>query len=97
MTEIEKIVKELMEKFNIHLEYYAENAPSNDLPICDWQFDKVTDDGSHTFSPLELMQMDWLCENVVGTFPDYDQILPFSRPMVDLLGIEMANGEVTGK
>jgi basic membrane lipoprotein Med (substrate-binding protein (PBP1-ABC) superfamily) len=57
----------------------------------------VRNDGSHTFSPLELMQMDWLCENVVGTFPDYDQILPFSRPMVDLLGIEMANGEVTGK
>lgn len=49
MTEIEKIVKELMEKFNIHLEYYAENAPSNDLPVCDWQFDKVTDDGNHTF------------------------------------------------
>ena len=33
MTEIEKIVKELMEKFNIRLEYYAENAPNNDLPV----------------------------------------------------------------
>lgn len=49
MTEIDKIVKELMEKFNIRLSYYAENAPAANVPVCDWQFDKVTDDGSHTF------------------------------------------------
>ena len=47
----------------------------------------VRNDGTKTFSPVELMQMDWLCENVMGTFPTYEQILPVSRPMVDLLGI----------
>ena len=47
----------------------------------------VRNDGTKTFSPVELMQMDWLCDNVVGTFPDYEQILPISRPMVDLLGV----------
>ena len=47
----------------------------------------VRNDGTKTFTPVELMQMDWLCENVVGSFPDYQQILPISRPMVDLLGV----------
>ena len=47
----------------------------------------VRNDGTKTLSPVELMQMDWLCENVVGTFPAYEEILPISRPMVDLLGI----------
>ena len=47
----------------------------------------VRNDGSKIFTPLELMQMDWLCDNVIGTFPEYDEILPVSRPMVDLLGI----------
>ena len=47
----------------------------------------VRNEGDKTFSPVELMQMDWLCDNVVGTFPKYDEILPISRPMVDLLGI----------
>ena len=45
----------------------------------------VRNDGSKSFTPVELMKMDWLCENVVGGFPKYDQILPVSRPMVDLL------------
>jgi hypothetical protein len=44
---------------------------------------------------MELMQMDWLCENVVGSFPKYDEIIPVSRPMVDLLGIDNVAGEVT--
>ena len=47
----------------------------------------VRNDGTKTFTPLELMQMDWLCENVIGGFPKYDQITAVSRPMVDLLGI----------
>ena len=51
----------------------------------------VRNDGSKSFTPLELMQMDWLCENVVGSFPVYDEILPVSRPMVDLLGVGIQN------
>ena len=47
----------------------------------------VRNDGTSTFKPAELVKMDWLCDNVVGSFPEYDQILPVSRPMVDLLGI----------
>lgn len=53
----------------------------------------VRNDGTKTYSPVELMQMDWLCENVVGTFPTYEQILPISRPMVDLLGVGYSQGK----
>ena len=31
--------------------------------------------------------MDWLCENIVGEIPTFDQILPMSRTMVRELGI----------
>ncbi len=47
----------------------------------------IRNDGSRDLSPGELLNMDWLCENVVGSFPRYEDILPVSRPMVDLLGI----------
>ena len=53
----------------------------------------VRNDGSKTFTPVELMQMDRLCENVLGSFPKYDEILPVSRPMVDLLGIYPSSDE----
>ena len=55
----------------------------------------VRNDGSKHFTPLELMQMDWLCENVVGSFPKYEEILPISRPMVKLLGIDPSADEVS--
>ena len=57
----------------------------------------VRNDGSRRFSPVELMQMDWLCENVVGSFPKYEDILPVSRPMVDLLGIYPSTDEAGGR
>ena len=31
--------------------------------------------------------MDWLCENVIGSIPEYEQILPVSQKMVRELGI----------
>lgn len=47
----------------------------------------VRNDGTGTIKPVELLKIDWLCENVEGSLPKYEQILPVSRPMVDLLGI----------
>ena len=57
----------------------------------------VRNDGSKTFTPVELMQMDWLCDNVMGAFPAYEQIRPVSRPMVDLLGIEPSQSKAGGR
>jgi hypothetical protein len=33
------------------------------------------------------MSMDWLCDNVDGCIPGYDQLMPQSRELVRLLGI----------
>ena len=31
--------------------------------------------------------MDWLCENVEGVIPKFDEILPFAQPVVRELGV----------
>ena len=56
----------------------------------------VRNDGSGSFTPVELLQMDWLCENVVGSFPKYEDVAEISRPMVDLLGIYPSTDEASG-
>ena len=47
----------------------------------------VKNDGSHTFTPEQLLHMNWLCDNVTGEIPPYSEILPVSRAMVRELGI----------
>ena len=47
----------------------------------------VKNDGSQTLSPKDLLHMDWLCENVVGQIPSFDQILPMSQNTVRELGL----------
>ena len=47
----------------------------------------VKNAGESSLSTEELLHMDWLCENVEGVIPSYDDILPFARPMVRELGI----------
>ncbi len=47
----------------------------------------VINDGSRTLTAEELLHMDWLCQNVEGTIPAFDTILPYSQAMVRELGI----------
>lgn len=47
----------------------------------------VKNDGTHRLPPEELLHMDWLCANVLGQIPRYEEILPISKPMVRELGI----------
>ena len=47
----------------------------------------VKNDGTRSFTPEELLTMDWLCENVIGEIPTFDQILPMSQSIVRELGI----------
>ena len=51
------------------------------------QAGQVVNDGTRHFSPEELLKMDWLCANVVGSIPPFEEILPMSRRMVRELGI----------
>ena len=48
----------------------------------------IRNDGTVTFTPVELMNMDWLCENVEGSLPTFDQVLPRAKPMMELLGFQ---------
>ena len=47
----------------------------------------VKNDGTHRFTPGELLRMDWLCDNVIGSIPPYKEILPISQNMVRELGL----------
>ena len=47
----------------------------------------VKNDGTATFTPDELLHMDWLCDNVLGSIPSFDEILPMSQSLVRELGI----------
>jgi len=47
----------------------------------------VKSDGSLVFTPDELLHMDWLCENVQGSIPGFEEILPMSQSIVRELGI----------
>lgn len=47
----------------------------------------VKNDGSRSFTAEELLHMDWLCENVEGRIPEYEEIESFAQPMVRELGI----------
>ena len=47
----------------------------------------VKNDGTRRFTPGELLRMDWLCENVIGEIPAFEDILPVSQNMVRELGL----------
>jgi len=47
----------------------------------------LKNDGSAAFTPEQLLRMDWLCDNIIGTIPRFDEILPVSQTMVRELGI----------
>ena len=47
----------------------------------------VKNDGSRAFTPDELLHMDWLCDNVEGVIPSFDELEPYAQPMARELGI----------
>jgi len=47
----------------------------------------LKNDGKLHFSADELLHMDWLCDNIDGCIPQFDEILPFAQPMVRELGV----------
>ncbi|MBQ2383297.1 MAG: BMP family ABC transporter substrate-binding protein [Oscillospiraceae bacterium] len=47
----------------------------------------LRNDGGRTLTPDEILRMDWLCHNVEGCIPRFDEIMPMSRAMVRELGV----------
>lgn len=48
---------------------------------------RVMNTGEESLSVDKLLRMDWLCANVQGVIPAFDEILPFAQPMVRELGV----------
>ena len=42
-------------------------------------------------TPEQIMGMDWLAENIVGSIPDYDQLNETGKATVDMVGVEAAS------
>ncbi len=59
----------------------------------------VKNDGTRCFTPGELLKMDWLCDNVIGSIPPFEEILPVSQNMVRELGLyrDSISSEQEGK
>ena len=51
------------------------------------QAGNLISDGSHPLTPEQLLHMDWLCQNVHGSIPSFQELLPFSHATVRELGI----------
>lgn len=47
----------------------------------------VRSDGERLFDVESLLHMNWLCENVEGSIPAFDQVLPSAQSLVRELGI----------
>ena len=47
----------------------------------------LKNDGNRSFTAEDLLHMDWLCDNVRGSIPDFDQIQPYARSIVQALGV----------
>lgn len=47
----------------------------------------MKNDGTYHFPPAHVLHMDWLCSNVIGEIPAYEDILPMSKAMVRELGV----------
>lgn len=59
-------------------------------PIKDQQ-GRVISDGKRPIPPEELMRVDWLCDNIEGSIPAFDELMPRSQNLVRLLGIHREN------
>ena len=49
MSELERIVKEISKIPGLSFRYYAENTHPGNIPVCDKQFEGITDDGQYTY------------------------------------------------
>ena len=47
----------------------------------------VKNNGTRHFTPDELLRMDWLCDNIDGVIPPFEEVLPFAQPMLRELGV----------
>ena len=47
----------------------------------------VRNDGKRTFLPDEILHMDWLCDNVYGSIPEFEVLSEKAKAITRLQGI----------
>ena len=48
----------------------------------------VIDDPNQSLSPEEIMKMDWLAENVIGSIPKHEELKEQAAPVVKQQGVK---------
>ena len=78
MAELERILKEISKMPGVKLKYYAENTRPVDIPVCDRQFEGVTDDGERTYFRFLYHNVGYVgvLEGVGETQANYALLLP---------------------
>ena len=52
----------------------------------------VQDDPKRTLTPEEIITMDWLAENVIGSIPKAEELKEYYRPVFSQQGVEQVKG-----
>ena len=47
----------------------------------------LKNEGLHGFEPEQIIHMDWLCDAVEGSIPEYEELIPEARPMYRMQGL----------
>ena len=47
----------------------------------------IRNDGTNVFTPEEILHMDWLCENVIGAFPAFEDLSDKAQEITRLQGV----------
>lgn len=47
----------------------------------------VKNDGTESFTSEQILRMDWLCDNIIGSIPTYEEVRSESQKIVQELGI----------
>ncbi|MBR2341480.1 MAG: helix-turn-helix domain-containing protein [Clostridia bacterium] len=56
MKELDRISQNITEQLSVPFAYYREDSIETDVPVCDRQFDDMTDDGEHVFFRFSYKQ-----------------------------------------
>lgn len=78
MSELERIVREISQTPGLAFRYYAENTHPTNLPVCDKQFEGITDDGQYTYFRFLYRNVGYVgvLEGVNEEQKNYARLLP---------------------
>ena len=78
MRELEKIVNEIARKLGVEISFYAEKSKPDGVPVCDKQFESITDDGTYTYFRFYFKSNGYVgaIKGVTQTEKNYASLLP---------------------